>query len=329
MKNRKLDYKKQTLKQSLTFLPMFFLTILIGSLSILTSCSDDDGEDQQSLDDRSIKEYLENNEIEAKRTSSGLYYEVLESNSEGDTVKKNDILSIYYKITLLNGKEIDEVPKSSEEPKKFQVVDKSIVPKGIRMGCSLMKEGEIFRFYLPSRLAYGLYSYEDKIPSSAILIVEAEIAEILKENDQEALEKQVIEHYIDENEIADINEESGIYYKRTEEGEGDKPEEGDKVNVKYVGKYLDGTVFDKDEDKGLSFTIGTENIIEGFQNGVQLMQEKERATFIIPSNLAYWSSLQVFPEEIREDLETSELIPETLPPFSILIYEVELVEIEK
>lgn len=308
---------------------ILMLFLALTSLLLLTNCSDDDHEDQRSLDDRLIQEYLDEKGIEAEKGSAGFYYSVLESNDSGNQVKENDILSVYYKMSLLNGNEVAEVPRTSENPKKFKVMDSSLIPKGLRLGSALMKEGETFRFYIPSHLAYGYYSYANKIPSNAILIVECELAKIEKEDDQKSLEKTLVETYITDEEITDIEEMSaGIYYKLNDPGEGEMPKKSDAVKIKFVGKYLDGTVFDETTgSRTFSFTIGNESVIEGLEEGIKLMQEGEKASFIIPSHLAYDSSLQVFPEEVREDLLDNNLITQEIPPFSILIFDVELVEI--
>ncbi len=318
MKKKKLNFNEMIL--------MFFLALT--SLLLLTNCSDDNHEDQRSLDDRLIQEYLDEKGIEAEKGNAGFYYSVVESNNSGNQVKKNDILSVYYKMSLLNGNEVAEVPKTSENPKKFKVVDSSLIPKGLLLGSTLMKEDETFKFYIPSHLAYGYYSYANKIPSNAIMIIECELAKIEKEDDQRSLEKNLIKTYITDEEITDIEEMSiGIYYKLNESGEGDMPKKSDAVKIKFVGKYLDGTVFDKTTgSKTFSFTIGNESVIEGLEEGIKLMQEGEKASFIIPSHLAYDSSLQVFPEEVREDLLDNNLITQEIPPFSILIIDVELVE---
>ncbi len=57
------------------------------------------------------------------------------------------------------------------------------------------------------------------------------------------------------------------------------------------------------------------------------MKKGEKATFIIPSHLAYDASLQVLPEVIKGDLLDKGLISKKTPPFSNLIFEIELVEI--
>lgn len=308
------------------------LMLLLGmvSLTTLNSCLDDDNHDEQnSIDDRLIQEYLEENNIDATKSAYGFYYTVIESNDSGEPVKEKDILSIYYEISVLNGDIIDEVIESSGTPKKIKIIYNSIFPQGVSLGAALMREGEKFRFYLPSNLGYGSYTYENLIPNNAILIVESKIEKIEDEDDQEQFEKTAIETYITDNDITDIVEtDSGVFYKKTEIGTGETPINGDIVKIKYVAKYFDGTEFSKTAtDETFDFGVGSETIIKGMQEGIKLMQKGEKATFIIPSHLAYNSSLQIFPEEIREDLLDKGIISQKIPPFTNLIFEIELVEI--
>ena len=311
------------------------LMLLFGivSLATLNSCLDDNNYDEQnSIDDSLIQKYLEDNNIEATKSAYGFYYSVIESNDSGEQVKENDILSIYYEINILNGDKIDEVIESSGTPKKIKIINNSIFPQGVLLGSALMREGEKFRFYLPSSLAYGSYTYESLIPSNAILIVESKIVKIENEDDQKQFEKTAIETYITGNSIEDIIEtDSGVFYKKNENGTGEvNPVNGDLVKIKYVAKYFDGTEYSKTEtDKTFDFNLGSETIIKGVQESIKLMQKGEKATFIIPSHLAYNSSLQIFPEEIREDLLEKGIISQKIPPFTNLIFEIELVEINK
>lgn len=299
-------------------------------LTTLNSCLEEDNYDEQNkIDDRLIQQYLEDNNIEATKSVHGFYYEVVESNVTGEQVKVKDILSVYYEISNLNGEKIDEVKESSGTPKKIKIINNSILPHGILLGSELMREGEKYKFYLPSKLAYGSYNYESLIPSNAVLIMESKIIEIESEDDQKQLEKTAIETYITENNITDIAETgSGVFYKKTENGTGESPTIGDWVKIKYVAKYFDGTEFSKTEtNKTFDFNVDSETIIKGVNESLKLMQKGEKATFIIPSHLAYNSSLQIFPEEIREDLLDKGLISQKIPPFTNLIFEIELVEI--
>ena len=308
------------------------LMLLFGivSLATLNSCFDDDNFDEQnSIDDRLIQKYLEDNNIDATKSAYGFYYTVIESNESGVQVKEKDILSLYYEINVLNGDKIDEVIESSGTPKKIKIINNSIFPQGILLGSALMKEGEKFRFYLPSNLAYGSYTYKSLIPSNAILIVESKIVKIENEDDQKQYEKAAIEAYIIDNNITEVFEtDSGVFYKKTENGTGETPINGDRVKIKYVAKYFDGTEFSKTvTDKTFNFIVGSETIIKGVQESIKLMRKGEKATFIIPSHLAYNASLQIFPEEIRDDLLEKGIISQKIPPFTNLIFEIELVEI--
>ena len=76
---------------------------------------------------------------------------------------------------------------------------------------------------------------------------------------------------------------SGLAYKMLKEGKGKISTEDDVVN--YVGKHLDGTVFDSREGEHMPPTI--EIGIEGFSEMLQLMKPGGKAIVVIPSNLAY------------------------------------------
>lgn len=82
---------------------------------------------------------------------------------------------------------------------------------------------------------------------------------------------------------------TGIRYLILRHGEGDKPKPGDKVNVLYVGRLLDGKVFDQatEPDKPFTFRIRREQVIEGWDQILQLMKKGEKRLVIIPPELAY------------------------------------------
>lgn len=82
---------------------------------------------------------------------------------------------------------------------------------------------------------------------------------------------------------------TGIRYIILREGEGEKPKPGDKVNVLYVGRLLDGKVFDQatEPEKPFAFRIRREQVIEGWDQVLQLMKKGEKRLVIIPPELAY------------------------------------------
>jgi FKBP-type peptidyl-prolyl cis-trans isomerase len=82
---------------------------------------------------------------------------------------------------------------------------------------------------------------------------------------------------------------SGLQYKVLSQGNGARPGPNDTVQVNYVGKLVDGTVFD-DSSKhpgGGAASIPLANVIPGFREGLQLMQTGGHYQLFIPSNLAY------------------------------------------
>jgi FKBP-type peptidyl-prolyl cis-trans isomerase FklB len=106
--------------------------------------------------------------------------------------------------------------------------------------------------------------------------------------------------------------ESGLQYKVTKMGKGKKPSATDKVKVHYHGTLIDGTVFDSSVERGKPTEFGLQQVIPGWTEGLQLMPVGSKFTFYIPYELAYG------------DRETG-----VIKPYSALIFEVELISIEK
>lgn len=106
--------------------------------------------------------------------------------------------------------------------------------------------------------------------------------------------------------------ESGLQYEILEEGDGKKPGATDNVTVHYHGTLLDGTVFDSSVDRGEPTSFPLNRVIPGWTEGVQLMPLGSKFRFTIPYNLAYGS------RGAGADIK----------PYSTLVFEVELLEIE-
>ena len=80
---------------------------------------------------------------------------------------------------------------------------------------------------------------------------------------------------------------SGLRYMVVKKGEGKKPTATDAVKVHYTGKLPDGTVFDSSVERGEPITFGLNQVIPGWTEGLQLMQEGGTTVFYIPSAMAY------------------------------------------
>ena len=106
---------------------------------------------------------------------------------------------------------------------------------------------------------------------------------------------------------------SGLQYVIEKEGTGAQPTATSEVTVHYTGKLLDGTVFDSSVNRGEPATFPLNRVIPGWTEGLQLMKEGAKYTFFIPSDLAYGA----------------QGVPNAIPPHSTLIFEVELIKVNK
>lgn len=80
---------------------------------------------------------------------------------------------------------------------------------------------------------------------------------------------------------------SGLQYKILKAGKGPMPKATDKVDVDYEGTLINGTVFDSSYKRGKSATFTVNQVIKGWQQGLQLMHVGATWMLYIPSNLAY------------------------------------------
>lgn len=106
---------------------------------------------------------------------------------------------------------------------------------------------------------------------------------------------------------------SGLQYVVEKEGTGAQPTAQDEVTVHYTGKLLNGQVFDSSVNRGEPATFPLNRVIPGWTEGVQLMKEGAKYTFFIPSDLAYGP----------------QGVPGAIPPHSTLIFDVELIKVNK
>lgn len=82
---------------------------------------------------------------------------------------------------------------------------------------------------------------------------------------------------------------SGLRYQIIQKGRGKSAEKGSKVSVHYKGQLIDGTVFDSSykRKEPIDFTLGIGQVISGWDEGIQLLKEGDKARLVIPSDLAY------------------------------------------
>ena len=125
--------------------------------------------------------------------------------------------------------------------------------------------------------------------------------------------KEAGEKYLAENAKKDgiITLPSGLQYQVLKEGNGKKPSAKDSVKCHYEGFLIDGTVFDSSVQRGEPAVFGLQQVIAGWTEGLQLMQEGAKYRFFIPYRLAYGEGGA----------------GSSIPPFAALIFDVELLQV--
>lgn len=131
--------------------------------------------------------------------------------------------------------------------------------------------------------------------------------------EERALRGAYIDDLIEKNHDIDTTA-NGVYYVVIEEGEGEYASEGDSLIVGYAGYFIDGVLFDSSElhfpDGKMSFVLGEDRMIAGWEEGMKIMNEGAKMQFIIPSELAYGSNGSG-----------------KIPPYQTLVFVVKLFEI--
>ncbi|MGL6260798.1 FKBP-type peptidyl-prolyl cis-trans isomerase [Vibrio sp. WXL103] len=108
-----------------------------------------------------------------------------------------------------------------------------------------------------------------------------------------------------------ITTESGLQYEILHQsGSGIKPTADQRVKVHYHGTLIDGSVFDSSVERGTPIDFGVMQVIKGWQEGLQLMEQGDKFRLYIPSELGYGNRGAG-----------------AIPPASVLIFDVELLEI--
>ena len=263
-----------------------------------------------------------NKDKEFKKHPSGLYYRFLEMKPEGKIPKPGDILVLSLKITNQDDKVVDESDF-------YRMQLSNPMYKGdFYTALALMQVGDSVCFKLD---AAGFFEKNRKrdLPvefhQGDPVFIYVRLKNILSSEDLESerestyhtdfeQEMSLLKNYIQITNTTVKPTASGLYYIEKKKGKGKKAEPGKTLIVHYTGTTIDGKIFDSSLQRGkpLSFVLGQGQVIKGWDEGFQFMQEGGEARLIIPSDLAYGKS------------GYSNLIL----PYSTLVFEIELLEVK-
>jgi len=166
---------------------------------------------------------------------------------------------------------------------------------------------------LPEALLKGA---EDAVSGSKALVKPTQRAAALKEIKEKRAQANLEQAQAFLASIAEkegvVTLPSGLQYKEVQAGEGKTPGAGDSVVVNYRGTLIDGTEFDSSYERGKPAAFQVKKVIKGWREALQLMKEGAKWELFIPPELAYGKRGR----------------PNTIPPNSALVYEVELISVK-
>ena len=198
---------------------------------------------------------------------------------------------------------------SGQLKSNFSEVNKSILAQGIRNGLdstNLLIDAKDMQEILSGYFKKKQQAQMEEQQAAASEAAEAKFGE----------NKKAGEDFLEANKSKKgvKTTESGIQYIVLKEGSGEKPAGPmTKVKVHYHGTNIEGNIFDSSVDRGTPATFGLNQVIKGWTEGVQLMNEGAKYKFFIPQELAYGAQQK----------------GENIKPFSTLIFEIELLEVLK
>ncbi len=158
-------------------------------------------------------------------------------------------------------------------------------------------------------------TYINLVKSTIIILISILFFSACTDTEAELIkaEKALLQEYLTDNNISIAPTESGLYYIETVNGTGNTPVVGQEVEVHYIGTLINGEKFDSSYDRGqpFKFTLGIGQVIKGWDEGISYMKVGTKAKLIIPSDLGYGANGVG-----------------NIPPYSTLIFTVELMGIE-
>ena len=271
-----------------------------------------------------------------EKNQNGLYYQFFTQN-EGELPQIGDLIEL--KICCMINDTTPLIPNTQNMMK----LQEPAFPGDLNEGLAMMHKGDSASFIVNTDSTFKYLFMQPTLPeefkSTDVMRFEVKVVDFMPEKvyaqnfandvksrnalraaqlqndfaEESATAARDLAKYLAKNNIVAEPTESGLYYVVTEPGNGEKPEVGKPVTMHYTGKLIDGTVFDSSVERNqpFQFVLGVGQVIPGWDEGVQLMTKGEKGMLYIPYYLGYGE------RDMGE-----------IPPFSNLIFEVELIDFE-
>jgi FKBP-type peptidyl-prolyl cis-trans isomerase len=265
-----------------------YLVLFFALVTGLTSCSVENPVEQEvTKNDTDIQNYLKQRNLTYAKTADGMYYSIVSAGATAAPAVA-DLVTLHYKLTLLDGTFVDSTSKVASQSKSIIF---GVSQSMFTLPVSLMKAGDKGTFLLPSSLAFGANSF-GSVPAYSVIKAEVEVVSIKNQDDQITAMQSTYGFTAAEKTTSGL-----VFQKILENPTGAAVTLGQSVKVNYVGRLGYGyiqtdasnkVIYDSKFGSGtLTFTAGAGQLIAGFEETVLKMKVGEKAKAILPYNLAY------------------------------------------
>jgi FKBP-type peptidyl-prolyl cis-trans isomerase len=279
-------------------------------------------------------------------SDSGLHYKFFKQNEKGKKARIGDVLV----MDMVYATEKDSILFDTRKQGQAVMVPLELptYKGGIEEGFAMLAEGDSASFIVGADSLFMKTFGQAKLPpfvdpgtgikfylklnsvrTKEDITKEREKLDAERAVKMETLKKEEsakLEAYIKAKGIKASPRPSGLIYIETKAGNGPMAKDSSNVKVNYVGRLIDGTLFDTNNEKiakaenrfqegrpyePFAFKLGATPLIPGWTEGMKMMKEGGKATLIIPSSIGYGQADQGI-----------------IPPYSTLIFEVEMLEVK-
>ncbi len=263
---------------------VLFFALAMG----LTNCSvENPVEGEVSKNETDIQNYLKQRNLTYQKTTDGMYYSIVPAGASV-TPAVADLVTLHYKLTLLDGTFVDSTSKVANQSKSLVF---GVSQSMFTLPVSLMKVGDKGTFLLPSSLAFGGNTF-GSVPAYSVIKADVEVVSI-KNQAAQISSMQTAYGFSNPEKTA-----TGLVFQKTlENPTGAAVVIGQSIKINYLGRLGYGyiqtdasnkVIYDSKFGSGtLTFTAGAGQLIPGFEETVLKMRVGEKAKAILPYNIAY------------------------------------------
>ncbi|MCT4637182.1 MAG: FKBP-type peptidyl-prolyl cis-trans isomerase [Bacteroidales bacterium] len=271
------------------------LLFLLSAIMFLGACKDEET-DYAAEEQKNLDYYLARNYPDLQPDADGLYTIPLkEGNQDGVKPLKDGYVLVEFTSSLISTNKENAFATTDLTTAQLNGIYKSSVHyapviwkvsdliEGLKLGLDKMKEGAIYKFIIPSKLAYGSVDHGN-IKKYSTIIMTVTLTKVI--DNLGTYQEDLISNYATNNMTNAQDIGSGMYISVTGTGDGDKFVANNTVSTNYKGYFMDGFIFDESSEP-LKVTIGEGKVIKGYEEALKHMKKGQTAKVIIPYQMGY------------------------------------------